>query len=1169
MLGCLCAVAAAERPNVLMIVVDDLNATLGCYGDPDAITPNIDRLAGRGRRFRRAYCQQSVCNPSRASAMTGRRPDTLKVWDLKRHFRDSFPDIVTLPQHFKNNGYFTQGIGKIFHNGNTTPEGDPVSWSVPQTYHWAPHWKDWVVPGAAAGTGPEKKGEPVQRLDVADDAYWDGQIAREAGKALGTLATGDKPFFLAVGFWKPHLPFNAPKKYWDLYDREKIAPPANPKAPRDGVEIALHDWKELRNYAGMPKQGDLTLEQTMELRHGYLAAISYLDAQIGKTLAELDRLGLRDNTVIALWSDHGFHLGEHSLWCKTSTFELDARVPLIVSAPGMTLRGKSSNSLTELIDLYPTLVDLCGLPQVAGLEGVSLKPALDDPKALVSLAALTQHPRPAYFKGEPEVMGYSVRTDGFRYTEWRNWKTGKPMAKELYDHGFDPLENVNVAGKPQYEAAEIKAAAALKEALSKPKREVNAELAKAEARKSQIPNPKSQIEVSRETSEARKSQFSNPKSQIANTPASRQPNIVFVLADDLSWSDLHCYGNKLHDTPNLDKLAAQGMRFTDGYSPAPICSASRAALLTGRSPARLNFEFVTKDKPGSQSGDQRMKTPPFTLNLPLEEVTFAERLKEAGYVTGFSGKWHLNQHHQRYLGWSPTHGPEKQGFDHAIETFGSHPYGYEPKNPEIDPAIKPGEFPRDEVTDNAIAFMRKNKNEPFLLYLCHYYVHTPVKTRSQWLLDKYEARIPRDSKMRDNRVRYGAFVETLDHHVGQVMDALDELGLAEDTLFVFTADNGGHPEFAANGPLRGSKWNLYEGGIRVPFIVRWPGKVKAGSVSDEPVIGTDLFPTFVEVAGAKLDSGREIDGVSLVSYLQGGEMPERERPMVWHFPYYHPEKEFKGQVTEIGVNDFAISRTYPQSAIRMGDYKLVRFYEDSGEEFYNLRQRIDESASAEPVNRTGAGDVEAVIASDRERGEMYSKLSGALTDYLDSAEARIPEYRQSAIAPKAEPGQSRIVVRFHGREFREYEEPEWDHLFAPVIAENGLRVDDAEMVRFWKYMGKQANESLPSMTAEDREVWRKMILSWKVEKVLYQKYGGYVEPGGMCNWMPHAAGAHDRYIQDLRDKGLYEEFVLEAKPRRWMERRVSDPQGEWAFKNAYEFYAGPLPWNAEEFKRSK
>lgn len=455
----------SERLNVLMLVVDDMNTSLACYGHSRAVTPNIDRLAGRGRMFRRAYCQQAVCNPSRASAMTGRRPDTLKVWDLRRHFRDTFPDIVTLPQHFKNNGWFTQGIGKIFHNGTTKPEGDPASWSVDQTWHWAPHWEDWVVPGAPKGTEPKKKGGPVQRLEVADDAYWDAQIADDAIEAMQGFKGRKEPFFLAVGFWKPHLPFNAPKKYWDLYERTELSPPTNPEPPVDGPEIALHNWKELRNYAGMPKQGRLTRKQTMELRHGYLAAISYVDAQIGRTLDELDRLRLRESTIVALWSDHGFHLGEHSLWCKTSTFELDARVPLILSAPGMKQRGEPSDSLVELIDLYPTLVDVCGLPPMPGLEGVSLRSVLDDPEATVKPLALTQHPRPAYYRGAPEVMGYSVRTSRFRYTEWRDWKSGKPVAKELYDHRGDSREAVNVVGETGYRTAQERAAERLRTLL--------------------------------------------------------------------------------------------------------------------------------------------------------------------------------------------------------------------------------------------------------------------------------------------------------------------------------------------------------------------------------------------------------------------------------------------------------------------------------------------------------------------------------------------------------------------------------------------------------------------------------------------------------------------------------------------------------------------------------
>ncbi len=458
--------SAASKPNVLMLVVDDMNSWAGCLGHPVAKTPNIDRLAARGRLFRRAYCQQAVCNPSRASAMTGRRPDTLKVWDLRRHFRDTFPDIITLPQHFKNHGWLTRGIGKIFHNGNTSPQGDPASWSVPQSRHWAPHWKDWVVAGGKVGEEPRKKGGALQRLDVPDDAYWDAQIAAEAIAALQGAAKGVQPFFLAVGFWKPHLPFNAPQKYWDLYDRRDVAPPANPDAPKNGAEIALHQWKELRNYAGMPKQGALNPEQTQDLRHGYLAAISYVDAQIGRVLDALEHSGVADDTVIALWSDHGFHLGEHSLWCKTSTFELDARVPLIISAPGLAHPGEPSDSLVELVDLYPTLVELCGLPRMSGLDGVSLKPVLDDPTAAVQDIALTQHPRPAYYRGKPEVMGYSARSAGFRYTEWREWESGKPVAVELYDHGLDPNESVNVAGMAAYRQERQRLARALAKSVN-------------------------------------------------------------------------------------------------------------------------------------------------------------------------------------------------------------------------------------------------------------------------------------------------------------------------------------------------------------------------------------------------------------------------------------------------------------------------------------------------------------------------------------------------------------------------------------------------------------------------------------------------------------------------------------------------------------------------------
>ncbi|MEQ8789362.1 MAG: sulfatase [Pirellulaceae bacterium] len=427
----------SQRLNVLFIAVDDLRVELGCYGDSPVKSPHIDRLAARGTLFERAYCQQSLCNPSRASLLTGRRPDTLRVWDLPTHFRQTHPDVVTLPQLFKQNGYHAQCVGKIFHNYRQPDyQGDAVSWSVPAVLHYNSHYNDKPqVEGAApADLAPLQK---TECRDVPDEAYFDGRVARQAITAMQEVK--DQPFFLAVGFWKPHLPFNAPKKYWDYYDRAEVGLPANPKPPRDVPPIALTDYRI------DPKQ-NLDDDDLRELRHGHFAAISYLDAQVGKVLDELDRLGLREKTIVVFWSDHGLHVGEHGLWSKTTNFELDTRVPLIVAAPHHKT-GQRARGLVELVDLYPTLADLCDLPPPAGLEGVSLRPLLADPTATVKDAALSQHPRPNYIRGEaPQTMGYSLRTDRYRYTEWREFESGKIVARELYDHQSDPGETVNLAG---------------------------------------------------------------------------------------------------------------------------------------------------------------------------------------------------------------------------------------------------------------------------------------------------------------------------------------------------------------------------------------------------------------------------------------------------------------------------------------------------------------------------------------------------------------------------------------------------------------------------------------------------------------------------------------------------------------------------------------------------
>lgn len=444
------ALAAAAPPNVLFIAADDLRTDLGCYGSPEAKTPHLDALARRGVLFERAYCQQAVCNPSRASVLTGRRPDTLKVWDLKTHFRETLPGVVTLPQHFKNHGYISVGIGKLFHNESGAkpafPFADPVSWSEPPVFADGAHWQDWVVPGALGG--PKTKGGPVQCLDVSDEAYLDGRIAAAAVTKLDALARKAEPFFLAVGFWKPHLPFNAPKKYWDLYDRAALSGPTPDQMPTGAPVIAGHAWNELRGYAGVPKSGPLPAAQVAELRHGYLAGISFLDAQVGRVLVELERLGLAQNTIVVFWSDHGFHLGEHQLWGKTTNYELDTRVPLIVAAPGVSRAGTRAMGLAELIDLYPTLVELCGRPAAIGVEGRSLVPQLSQPELAGKTVAVSQHPHPSY--GRATHMGYTLRTARHRYVEWRDWQTGVVTARELYDETTDSAETVNVVEAAAY-----------------------------------------------------------------------------------------------------------------------------------------------------------------------------------------------------------------------------------------------------------------------------------------------------------------------------------------------------------------------------------------------------------------------------------------------------------------------------------------------------------------------------------------------------------------------------------------------------------------------------------------------------------------------------------------------------------------------------------------------
>jgi len=440
----------AAKPNVLFLAVDDLRTELGCYGNERVKSPNIDRLAKTGVVFNRAYCQQAVCSPSRTSLMTGLRPDSTRVYDLQTHFRDTVPDVVTLSEHFKNHGYAAVGMGKIYHGGLN----DEASWSEPWRRPNAPMYqlpknqelirKKWQAARARGLRGKQlsraARGPATESADVPDNAYHDGAVADMAVESLRRIK--GKPFFLAVGFLKPHLPFNCPKKYWDLYDRTDIKLADNPFAPKGAPPFAMTSWGELRNYEGIPKRGPVSDEQALELIHGYLACVSYTDAQIGRILDELDKLSLADKTMVVLWGDHGWKLGEHGGWCKHTNFENDAQVPMIFRAPGAKGNGRSTDALAEFVDIYPTLCDLAGLPLPKHLEGTSAAPVLEDPGRAWKTAAFSQYPR---YHDRRRMMGYSMRTDRYRYTEWIDQTNREVVARELYDHKTDPAENQNVA----------------------------------------------------------------------------------------------------------------------------------------------------------------------------------------------------------------------------------------------------------------------------------------------------------------------------------------------------------------------------------------------------------------------------------------------------------------------------------------------------------------------------------------------------------------------------------------------------------------------------------------------------------------------------------------------------------------------------------------------------
>ena len=506
-----------KQPNILFLAIDDLRPELGCYGSEVAITPNMDALAKEGLLFKRAYCQQPICSPSRASLMTGARPETIGIIENFAYFRDKNPDIVTLPQHFRANGYETVHSGKIYHkpafadlekSWSREPAKDKVKYEEPKLPggYALPENVELFKKNRAEmlekygdvsryGLG---KGPAYEMADVSDQTYEDGYNVELAIATLHDMVEkGDKPFFLGMGFKLPHLDWKAPKKYWDMYDRGKIPMASQTEAPKDGAAMGLHPSFELRARQGIPKMGPIEGELARTLKHGYLASVTYVDALVGKMIAALEEAGVRDNTIILLWSDHGWHIGDMGIWGKATNYEVATRVPMMISTPNMPEenRGKTTDALVELIDMYPTLCELAGLAMPSHLEGQSFAPLLENPERQWKTAAFSQYPNPAlrewaanplsremretYFgplieeveakimeqQGEKwdkdlfenNLMGYAMRTENYRLVVWkdRTQPEKAPIDIELYDHQTDPKETVNIADNQPELVAEL------------------------------------------------------------------------------------------------------------------------------------------------------------------------------------------------------------------------------------------------------------------------------------------------------------------------------------------------------------------------------------------------------------------------------------------------------------------------------------------------------------------------------------------------------------------------------------------------------------------------------------------------------------------------------------------------------------------------------------------
>jgi iduronate 2-sulfatase len=1023
--------ASKKKPNILFIAVDDLKPLLNCYGATYMKTPNFDRLAKMGVSFTNAHVQQAVCGPSRASIMTGTYPDRTRVWDLHTDFRQSAPDLVSMPEHLANNGYETTAIGKIYHKGSTSPGHDGKSWTMPHTIpeNYDPKYGEPAfsyyqdkntkaqfdkminVDGIKRNDAFKTLKPSTESADVPDEAYQDGIYTVEAVSKLKTLAKGNKPFFLGVGYQRPHLPFVAPKKYWDLYDRKNIPLAAFRALSANTPQLAYHSFGELMAFTDIDKNAklgkELPEEKQRELIHGYMACISFIDAQLGKLLDAIEKNGLKDNTLIVLWGDHGFHLGDHTIWCKHSNFEQATRIPFMFAGPGVA-KNIQVNAPVELVSTFPTLFDLAGVSHHPQEEGKSISALLDsDKKTTFSRTyAFGQYPR-------NKVMGYYVRTEKYRYTEWHgnNFRTNNDYDEanivgiELYDYEKDPNESKNYAEDPAYATAAKMLKTLLVNEL-KTSRKNDPSKDKATPPKSQ--NGKGDEEGDEEGSGGKgknkngknkgkkndaqaedgikeektkdgkgkdgkgKGKNKTDKSQSNSTgkieenaadkmvdvdpsdatpSQTKQPNVLFIISDDFGYHDLSINGSKLYQTPNIDKLAKSGVQFKQAYSSYPRCTPSRYGLITGTYPVNEHHGEVA--------------------SIPANQ-NFIKQFKAAGYQSSYIGKWHLGE---------GNNAPKGFGFDHSFAAgaagatssqfypFNGKKGGKQPEAEkdveDVQEAGKDGDYLTDLLTDQTIKYIKnRDKSKPFFSMLAYYAVHTPIEgkpedvKRNQEELKKinfgdtpeYIKEGNGRRKMRQDNPEYAAMVENVDQNIGRILASLQEQGLLENTIVVFTSDHGGLSNDGGNNrilattniPLKAGKGHLYEGGIRVPLIMQWTKGLKPMTEDNSVVLGMDVMTSLLDLSnGEKLSGG---DGQSFVPVINKKEN-WNNRTVYWH--------EDKARPNSTGDSKCTV--------VRSGDYKLMHFYGDNKYEMYNVKKDISETTNIYDTEKSKAAELTKLL----------------------------------------------------------------------------------------------------------------------------------------------------------------------------------------------------------------